>query len=104
MVRVVETWEVPGTAMAAMQGLSSLVWALAVAGVRPSGAWLSEFWAVLDHQLEHQRHELRGHEVANIFWWVVSQGANCGADSLHITINPLVIMLWELSMNEGWQH
>ncbi len=50
-----------------MQGLSNLAWALAVAGVRPTGAWLSEFWHELEEQLEH----LNAKDVAHVFWWVV---------------------------------
>jgi len=46
------------------QGLSNLAWALAVAGVRPSGAWLSEFWHELEEQLEH----LNAKDVAHVFW------------------------------------
>lgn len=48
------------------QGLSNLVWALAVAGVRPSGAWLSQFWSWME--VEEQLHQLSGQDMANIFW------------------------------------
>jgi hypothetical protein len=50
-----------------VQGLSNLAWALAVAGVRPSGAWLSEFWHELGDQVEH----LSAKDVAHIFWYVL---------------------------------
>lgn len=34
------------------QELSNLAWALATSGVRPCGAWLSEFWVALEEQLD----------------------------------------------------
>ncbi|KAJ9508159.1 hypothetical protein QJQ45_021573 [Haematococcus lacustris] len=46
--------------------LSSLAWALAASGTRPTGAWLSLFWA----QLEQQAEQLQGQDCANILWSV----------------------------------
>jgi len=56
------------------QGLSNLLWALATAGVRPAGSWLSELWVQLEEHMQEEQlgslqpGELSLQDLANVSW------------------------------------